>query len=316
RRLQGRRGAHARRVGRRRLAARGPGGPEALPGRAGGLGRPRRASTPTARERRPGNGGSATARGPRAGWLGRLRRLGGGLGAAPGTARLQRQAVDELVLRVTGVAAGPGPLDLVAGRQLQQALPQVAVLHRLPGGRAPAVPLPALEPTVGERLLQVLAVGHERDAAGPLQRLEGAHGGRELHAVVRRAGLEAGGAAPVAAGDEEVRPSAAARAGVARPVGVGHDAVGRGAAHVRPSSTRSGGSRRSSTTTAAAWSSAWESETCATSPSSSIALARPGLALSTGRGPSLTTHTSRQPRDVGHTFANASLAAKRTARPG
>src|SRR5690606_5763997 len=80
-----------------------------------------------------------------------------------------------------------------------------------------AVPLPALEPTVGERLLQVLAVGHERDAAGTVQRLEGAHGGRELHAVVRRAGLEAGGAAPVAAGDEAVRPAAAARAGVAPP---------------------------------------------------------------------------------------------------
>src|SRR5690606_37731460 len=74
-------------------------------------------------------------------------------GAAAVHARRERQAVDLLVLGLPGVAAGPGPADLVALLELQQALPQVAVLHRRLRGGPPAVALPLGEPAVGERLL-------------------------------------------------------------------------------------------------------------------------------------------------------------------
>src|SRR5690606_15167431 len=183
-----------------------------------------------------------------------------GGGPAPGAARLQRQPVHELVLAVPRVTAGPRPLHLVLGRELQEPLPQVAVLDRLARGRHPAVALPLREPAVGEGLLEVLAVGDDRDAAGAVQRLQGAHRRSELHAVVGGVRLEARGAAGPAARGEQVGPTAAARGRVAGAVGVGGDVRPLLDAHAGvPSSA--GRTRRSRTTTAAAWSTACESET-------------------------------------------------------
>src|SRR5690606_3901092 len=201
---------------------------------------------------------------------------------------------------------------VVHRRQLQQALPQVLVLDRLARGGAPTVALPPIQPAVGERLLQVLAVRHDTDLGRLDERFQRLDSRRQLHPVVRRTGLETGRLRVQAVALDKERPTAPAGHRVARTIRVDRDVL---FAHGGPSLWRAR-TKRSSTTTAAAWSSACERETWTTSPSSSMARSSAGLAANTGRSPSFTTHTSRQPSGAGHTLANASLAAKRAARPG
>src|SRR5690606_37096577 len=101
-----------------------------------------------------------------------------------------RQPVGALVPRVPGVAPDPVPLDLVLARELVEAAPEVDVLHGLAIRGGPALALPGVDP-FRDALLHVLRVGVETHAARPLQRLQRADDGGELHAVVGGRGLAA-----------------------------------------------------------------------------------------------------------------------------
>ena len=84
------------------------------------------------------------------------------------------QRVGALVLRVSGVAAHPVPLDIVRPGQRVQALPQVDVLDRLAGGGLPTAGAPAGHP-LGDSVPDVDAVGVDVDPErGAVQRLQGA----------------------------------------------------------------------------------------------------------------------------------------------
>src|SRR5262245_55790045 len=91
-----------------------------------------------------------------------IRSPGGKLEGSRSSAHLQlrdpapRQLVGALVLGMAGMAAHPEPLDLVLAAGGVEPLPQVGVLHRLLVGRAPAAPLPVVDP-LGDALLHVLA---------------------------------------------------------------------------------------------------------------------------------------------------------------
>src|SRR3990167_257718 len=98
-------------------------------------------------------------------------RVGGGVGT--------------LVARVARVAFDPVPLDVVHAivHQRIELLPQVGVLHRLFGGRLPALGLPAVDP-LGDAFAHVLAVEVHRHLARPLEGGQALDHGGEFHAVV------------------------------------------------------------------------------------------------------------------------------------
>src|SRR5712691_2276149 len=98
---------------------------------------------------------------------------------------LLRQAVGALVEIVAGVAAHPVPAHVVLLEGRVEPLPQIDVLDRLAVGGAPAVALPLLDPA-GDAAAQILAVGVEVDAAGPLERLERGDRRHQLHPIVGR----------------------------------------------------------------------------------------------------------------------------------
>src|SRR5690625_75659 len=104
--------------------------------------------------------------------------------------------------------AGPAPADVVLRRQAQELLPQVPVPDGLTAGGFPAVFLPVVEPAVGEGFFQVLTVRRDRHAARLPQGLERPDGGREFHAVVRRAGLMSTHLTGVAAARQQEGPAA------------------------------------------------------------------------------------------------------------
>src|SRR5687767_12198414 len=56
------------------------------------------------------------------------------------------ERVDAVVFGVAAVALDPMPLDPVAGDRVEQLLPQLGVLDRLPVRGPPAVALPAVDP--------------------------------------------------------------------------------------------------------------------------------------------------------------------------
>src|SRR6266566_6135546 len=74
-----------------------------------------------------------------------------------------RQLIGALVLVVAGVAPDPMPAHIMRLQGGIQPLPQINILDRLPVRRAPAVPLPAVDPA-GDALTQILAVGVEIDS--------------------------------------------------------------------------------------------------------------------------------------------------------
>src|SRR5271169_2930231 len=96
-----------------------------------------------------------------------------------------RELICALIAIVAGVPLDPVPLDVMAGDQRIESLPEVSVLHWFLVGRLPAAPLPLQQPLT-DSIPQVLGVRVKRDAAPPLQRLEPADRGRQLHAVVGR----------------------------------------------------------------------------------------------------------------------------------
>src|SRR5581483_9722333 len=94
------------------------------------------------------------------------------------------ERVGSFVLRMAGVAFHPVPLYLMARRRGIELLPQVHVLHRLLVRGKPAAPLPRMQP-LRDALHDVDRVRSELHPARPLERLQGADGGGQLHAVVR-----------------------------------------------------------------------------------------------------------------------------------
>src|SRR5690606_8661721 len=99
-------------------------------------------------------------------------------------------------------------------------LPELAVLHRLPVGGAPAIALPAVDPA-GNAVHDVFAVGVELDLARLLQRRQRAGRGGQLHAVVGGHGLAAMQLLDGAVVAQDGAP--AARTGIARAGAVGED---------------------------------------------------------------------------------------------
>src|SRR5258708_5545341 len=116
----------------------------------------------------------------------------------------------------------PHPLDLVRLLFLVEELPQVDILHRLLGRRAPAPRLPALDP-FGDALLHVLRIRVQHDARRALQRAQRLDHRGELHAVVGRRGLPAEELALLAVVLQHRAPPAGARIALARAVRVDVD---------------------------------------------------------------------------------------------
>src|SRR6266849_9101134 len=121
---------------------------------------------------------------------------------------------------MAAVAGHLVPGDLVLLDQLEQRLPEVAVLHGLLLGIAPAIGAPAEIPLVTEAVDDIGAVavdGHGAAAAEGAQALDGAG---QLHALVGRARFAAGELDLVAVVDEDGGPAAGAGITAAGPVGV------------------------------------------------------------------------------------------------
>src|SRR5688572_10580382 len=161
---------------------------------------------PKTRRRVPSHGGSMTG----------LRRSSTSGAAAGG----HREGVDQVVHAVARVALHPAEGDVAAvDVQADERLPQVAVGHRLPGGRRPAALEPALPPAVAEAVHHVRRVAHHQQRARVgADRLEG---GADFHPLV--------GAGVLATGGERrlvQRPGPAAWTGVARAGAVGPDPDG------------------------------------------------------------------------------------------
>src|SRR5258708_40099897 len=116
----------------------------------------------------------------------------------------------------------PHPLDLVRLHFLVEELPQVDILHRLLGRRAPAPRLPALDP-FGDALLHILRIGVQHDARRALQRAQRLDHRGELHAVIGRRGLPAEELALLAVVLQHRAPPAGTRIALARAVGIDID---------------------------------------------------------------------------------------------
>src|SRR5262245_5191392 len=135
------------------------------------------------------------------------------------------------------------PLDLVAGRQRDQLLPEVAVLHRLLLRVLPAVLLPPQVPLVAEAIHEVRAVAVEVDAPSALERGQALDGGAKLHPLVGRQRFAADHFALAALIDHDRRP--APRAGIAGARAVRVDRDGRGCvAHGATARARAGSRAR------------------------------------------------------------------------
>src|SRR5207249_4668821 len=130
---------------------------------------------------------------------------------------------------MAAVAGHLEPRDIVLLDQLQQRLPEIAVLDGLLLRVAPAVGAPAEIPLVAEAVHDIRAVavdGHGAAAGEGAQALDGTG---QLHALVGRVGFAAGQLDLVAVVDEDGSP--AAGAGVTAAGAVGVDLDGGGASH-------------------------------------------------------------------------------------
>src|SRR5262245_804989 len=91
--------------------------------------------------------------------------------------------VGALVVVMAVMALDPVPAYVVALSRLLEPLPQLDIAHRLLIRRAPAIPLPVLDPS-GDAAAQIVRVGVEIDVRRRLQRLERGDRGHQLHTVV------------------------------------------------------------------------------------------------------------------------------------
>ena len=110
------------------------------------------------------------------------------------------------------------PIDPVRRGRVDQLLPQLGVLDRLPVRRLPAVRAPFVDPA-RDPVAEILAVGVQLDPAGALQGLQPADRGGQLHAVVGGQRLAAGQFLLLAAHAQQHSPSAGAGVAAARAVG-------------------------------------------------------------------------------------------------
>src|SRR5436190_2312640 len=134
------------------------------------------------------------------------------------------ERVSSFVFRMPGVAAHPVPLYLMFGGELVELLPQIDILHVLLVGRAPAPPLPVMDPG-GDALLHVERVRIDAHLAAPLQRLERPDHRQELHAVVGRGRLAAPELLLLALVAKHRTPAAGPRIAAARPIGIDLDGL-------------------------------------------------------------------------------------------
>src|ERR1039458_2694953 len=97
--------------------------------------------------------------------------------------RLACEHIGALVQIVTGVAPHPMPAYLMRADGGVETLPQIDILDRLLVGRTPAVTLPVGDPG-HDAVTEILTVGVDIDAAGPLERFERGNRRHQLHAVI------------------------------------------------------------------------------------------------------------------------------------
>src|SRR3546814_16709638 len=91
---------------------------------------------------------------------------------------------------MAGMALDPMPVDAMPLGGVEQPLPQLGILDRLPGGRPPSIPAPAMYP-LGDAVADIDAVGGADDVAGPLQLFLAPDRTKELHAIFGRLCLPA-----------------------------------------------------------------------------------------------------------------------------
>ena len=96
---------------------------------------------------------------------------------------LDGQAVGVLVLRVSGMTADPSPFNLVLAPRPDRGKPELEILDRS-AFAFPAAPGPIVDPLFHSRD-EVVTVGKEDDAAGPLQESQPLAGAAQRHALVR-----------------------------------------------------------------------------------------------------------------------------------
>src|SRR5713101_3478876 len=143
------------------------------------------------------------------------------------------EGVCSVVQLVAAVAGDLVPGDVVALDFRQERLPEVAVVHGLLLGIAPAVLPPALVPLVAEAVHHVGAVAVDRDRAMSRQRAQAFDRACQLHALVGGGGLAAGKLDLAAAVDHDRAPAAGTRIAAAGAVSVDADG-GRGGHGLSP----------------------------------------------------------------------------------
>lgn len=111
----------------------------------------------------------------------KVSRVVGQTGASSGR---HRQPIAPLVLFHPRVAPHPPEFDGVPSAQLQHPFPEVRIYRVLPLVSLPAVGLPALSPTLGHGIYQILGVAIKSHPAGLPQGFQGYQGRCYLHAVV------------------------------------------------------------------------------------------------------------------------------------
>src|SRR6266852_2445975 len=111
---------------------------------------------------------------------------------------------------MAAVAGHLVPRDVVLLDQVQQGLPEIAVLDGLLLGVAPAIGAPAEIPLVAEAVHDIRAVAVDGHGAAPAEGTQALDGPGQLHALVRGVGFAAGQLDLVAVVDEDGGPAAGA----------------------------------------------------------------------------------------------------------
>lgn len=132
--------------------------------------------------------------------------------------RLTRQAVNALVLGVTGVTAHPAPVHLVGLEGCIERLPKVYIGKRSTFA-APAARAPDGQP-FGDPALEIFRISKQLNPARTVERLQGAHRRSELHAIVGRLRLRTAERFLVRAELEQSSPTSRTWVRVASAVGV------------------------------------------------------------------------------------------------
>lgn len=117
------------------------------------------------------------------------------------------QGVATLVLRMSGMALEPVPIDTVGPASVIEASPEVCIFYRFTLSGHPTSLAPRVDP-LGDTHPQILGIGENGDFAGFLEHLESANRSAQFHAVVGRGRLTPGDGALVFAVTQNCRPTA------------------------------------------------------------------------------------------------------------